>query len=94
VSTFYLLPSRAELGGRFAAYLNEQFPGLEWPASSWAGLAETLAAVAAERPEVYAVFRDDLPDGEDLARALADGFGAGRGDVVIDAGRVERGQAA
>jgi hypothetical protein len=85
VSTFYLLPSRPFVGERFAEHLKTLFPGLEWGSSSWADLADTLCA-AAGRPDVYVVFRDDLPDNEDPARGLADGFGAERGDEVIEVG--------
>jgi hypothetical protein len=84
VSTFYLLPSRPLLGERFAACLTEFFPGLKWDGRYWSALADTLAAVAADQPDVFVVYRDDLPDGEDAATALADGFGAAAGDEVIE----------
>jgi hypothetical protein len=84
VSTFYLLPSRPFVGERFSEHLKTLFPGLEWGSSSWGDLADALCAAATGRPEVYVVYRDELPDGEDPARGLADGFGAERGDEVIE----------
>jgi hypothetical protein len=84
MSTFYLLPTRPQLGRHFAAFLRQWFPGLDWPGRAWPDLAEALTAAAEGRPDVYVVYREDLPDGEDPARALADGFGAEAGDEVIE----------
>jgi hypothetical protein len=84
VSTFYLLPPRHYLGERFAAYLQGVFPGLHWDSSLWANLAEGLAAAATCHADVYVVYREELPEGEPLEQALADGFGAVSGDEVIE----------
>jgi hypothetical protein len=84
VSTFYLLPPRPLLGEHFANYLKTLFPSLDWASSTWTELGETVGATAAGRPDVFVVFREDLPDGEDLAQALANGFGAEAGDEVIE----------
>jgi len=81
MSTFYLLPPRAELARRWAEFLQSWLPGL---ADAGAGLADHLAEAAAHRPGVYLVFADDLADGDDLAVALRDGFGADAGDRIID----------
>jgi len=84
VSTFYVLPSRPLLGERFAGYLGTLFPGLEWAGPAWVELAEVLGAAVARHPDVYVVHAEDLPDGEDVGRALADGYGAEPGDEVIE----------
>jgi hypothetical protein len=84
MATFYLLPPRPYLGERFAAYLEGLFPGLHWDSAVWANLAEGLAAAATCHPGVHVVYREELPEGEDPARALADGFGAEPGDEVIE----------
>jgi hypothetical protein len=92
MSTFYLLPPRPYLGERFAGYLQGLFPGLHWDSAAWAHLAEGLAAAATAHPGVYVVHREELPDGEDPGRALANGFGAEPGDEVIElsaAGRAD-----
>jgi len=75
MSTFYLLPSRPQLGECFAAYLGTWFPGIDWQSHAWPHLAETLGSVAGDHPDVYVVYREDLPEGEDTARALADASG-------------------
>jgi hypothetical protein len=90
VSTFYLLPPRPYLGERFALYLQGLFPGLRWDSAVWTNLAEGLAAAATVHPGVYVVYREELPEGEDPARALADGFGAEPGDEVIELRAAER----
>jgi hypothetical protein len=84
MSTFYVLPPRPLLGRRFAAFLTTWFPGLDWQGSAWPDLAETLGAAAGSHPDVYVVYREDLPEGTDPARALAEGFGAEAGDEVIE----------
>jgi hypothetical protein len=84
MSTFYLLPPRPYLGERFASYLQGLFPGLRWDRAVWANLADGLAAAATCHPGVYVVYREELPVGEDVERALADGFGAEAGDEVIE----------
>lgn len=84
MSTFYLLPPRALLGARFSDFFRTMFPGLEWSRSAWAEIVETLSAVASRQADVYVVHRDDLPEGEEPAQALANGFGAEIGDEVIE----------
>jgi len=84
MSTFYLLPPRPCLGEHFAAYLTGLFPGLRWDSAVWANLAEGLAAAATCHTDVYVVYCEELPEDEDPARALADGFGAEPGDEVIE----------
>lgn len=84
MSRFYLLPSRPELGERFASYLKGLFPGLEWPAHAWSELGESLGTAASRTPDVFVVYREELPEGEDPATALTDGFGAEAGDEVVE----------
>jgi hypothetical protein len=84
MSRFYLLPPRPELGERFATFLRLFFPGLDWDANMRLNLAEALGEVAGCQEGVIIVFRDDLPVGETVSRALVDGFGAQPGDEVIE----------
>lgn len=84
VSTFYLLPARLLTGDRIAETLREVFPGLDWDTRSRTGLADLVASAAESRPDVYVVFREDLPAGEPAEAALADGFGAVAGDEVVE----------
>jgi hypothetical protein len=84
MSTFYLLPPRPLLGARLADYLETVFPGLGWSLSGAPELLEALCAVASRQPDVYVVHRDDLPEGEAPAQALANSFGAEPGDEVVE----------
>jgi hypothetical protein len=84
MSTFYLLPPRPLIGERFAGFLQNLLPGLDWDVAGRDRLADLLGAAARDHPEVYVVYRDDLPPGEPPARALADGFGAEAGDEVVE----------
>ena len=83
MSTFYLLPPRPLLGEHFAGFLQTVFPGLSWDGPRNANLVETLASAVCQ-PDVFVVFREELPDGESLALALMDGFGAEAGDDVVE----------
>ncbi|HZT79271.1 MAG TPA: hypothetical protein VFA26_03560 [Gemmataceae bacterium] len=80
MSTFYLLPPRPLLRDRLAGLL----PGLDGAADFWSAFVDLIGQLADRRPGTYVVFREELPDGEDPARALADGFGAEDGDEVIE----------
>ncbi len=86
MSTFYLLPPRPQLGERFANFLQTLFPGLDWDSAMRLNLADALGEAAGSHPDVFVVYREDLPEGELPSHALADGFGAEAGDEVIEIG--------
>jgi hypothetical protein len=83
MSLFYLLPPRPLLGEQFASFLQSVFPGLDWDPTSRTQLADLLGTTV-QRPDVFVVFRDELPFGEGPTRALMDGFGAEPGDEIIE----------
>src|SRR5262245_44718039 len=84
MSTFYLLPPRPALGDRLAGLLQPLLPGLDWDCVTRSLLADWVGQLAEAHADVYVVFREDLPDGEPTARALANGFGAAPGDEVVE----------
>jgi hypothetical protein len=84
VSTFYLLPPRPMLGQQFAAFLQGCFPGLNWPGSARAELAELLSTTAQQQAGVYVVFREDVPENVDLGQTMVNDFGATTGDEVVE----------
>jgi len=84
LSTFYVLPPRAIVGERFAAYLTALFPGLHWDRQRWSELGDVLGRVAAEQTDVYVVYREELDPGADVQQALHEGFGAEEGDEVVE----------
>jgi hypothetical protein len=79
MSTFYLLPPRAALGQRLLATLG--IASLQ--VTSCVEVVEALGKTL-ETTGGFVVYRDDLPLGEEPARALLDGFGAESGDEVIE----------
>jgi hypothetical protein len=81
---FYVLPPRPLLGDHLAGYLGSWLPGLDWDRSTRTNLTEALRAAATCRPDVYLVFREELPSGVSTSQALIDGFGAEEGDEVIE----------
>jgi hypothetical protein len=84
VSTFYLLPPRPLMGDRVADFLHAVLPGLDWDSAMRTNLAEAVAAAASVHADVYVVFRDDLPAGQQVAASLAYAFGAEAGDEIIE----------
>ena len=84
MSTFYLLPPRRLLGQRLARQLGTLLPGIDSRLIDVSRLADLLDSALAHLPDVYLIYREDLPDGEDAASALKHGFGAEPGDEVIE----------
>ena len=84
MSTFYVLPPRPVFGDRLAAFLQTFLPGLDWDAASRSGLADAVAKVAVSETDAYLIFRDALLEGERIAWALADGYGAEDDDEVVE----------
>jgi hypothetical protein len=78
MSVFYVLPPRAALGEALARYLRPYFPGMKIAADTCAGLIDGLT----ETQSAHVLHREDVP-GSDVLAALQDGFGAERGDLVI-----------
>ena len=84
MSTFFVLPSQALLGQRFAEFLEGVFPGVPWQRNAWRELAESLGAELRRRSDGYVVYREELTDGKSLADSLMTEFGAEPGDEVVE----------
>ena len=84
MSTFYILPPSVLLGERLAERLRPIFPGLEWDRGGHVALAEALLGAVTSRPEVYVVYREEIPEDEEPSKVLAEVFGAEAGDRIID----------
>ena len=87
MTTFYVLPSRDELGERLRAMVGPLLPGIGVDAESCRAAMERLLWGAAQRREGIAVFRDDLsePDatGRELAARVVKDCGAEPGDRIL-----------
>lgn len=79
MATFYLLPPRPLLEEALPRLLDLPFA----PVVLGPELAEALRA-GLTYGEVFAVFREELPDGAGADEALRDGFGAEAGDEVVE----------
>src|SRR4051794_19608697 len=84
MATFYLLPPRPLLADHVCGLLGDVLPGLRWEPAERARLADVVGSAAGAHEGVFVVYREDLPEGEPPARALADGFGAEPGDEVVE----------
>jgi hypothetical protein len=92
VATFYILPPRPLLGQQIIQFLQSWLPGLNWATLNKAELAEMVTAKACCQQDIYVVFREDLPEGVEVPRALQDDFGAAPGDEIVEVamGNVKR----
>ncbi len=86
MATFYVLPSRHQLGQRCNEWLATLLPGVAWPRSDWPQLAELLVSAVQDRPGFFVVFREDGDDRLPLRLMLARDFGAEPGDDVVEIG--------
>lgn len=82
MSTFYLLPPRDVLSRRFAEYLGSVFPGIDW--KDTADLSATLEDLAEARSDVFVLYREDLPTGDDLSETLRDCYGVEDEDLIVE----------
>lgn len=79
MATFYLLPPRPAL----AAALPRLLGLTAAPAELGVELADALRS-GLNRGDCFAIFREELPDSDNVGDALSDGFGAELGDEVIE----------
>lgn len=85
MATFYLLPTRLQVGRQFSQFLDKVCPGPEWEdENELCDLAEQLAETLQSHPGVYVIFREDLPDDEPALDILERDFGVESTDQVID----------
>jgi hypothetical protein len=84
VAIFYVLPPSPLVADHLADYLGSWLPGLDWDEPTRLNLTEAIRAAASCRPDVYLVFREELPEGVATTEALIDAFGAEHGDVIIE----------
>lgn len=82
MAIFYLLPPRPLVADALAEALQSWLPGVVLDDTT--GLSDALGDAVADRPDVFLVFREDLPEGVHPDQALADGFGAEPGDEVVE----------
>jgi hypothetical protein len=87
MARFYVLPSRPHLGRRFGQFLRQLLPGVDCAGREWSDLAEALGAALLTEPDIFLIFREDLPDG-DLDANLRRDFGADSGDEIVEVGDV------
>jgi len=81
MADFYVLPPRPVIGEEVAKLIRPYLPGMRITAADGVRLLEAVANSA--RTKAFLVHREDLPEGEELVKAVGDGFGAVDGDQII-----------
>jgi len=81
MADFYLLPPRPIVGEQIAQAVRAYLPGVRVTASD---CVRFLAEIADRtNGQAFLVHREDLPEGQDVAIAIRDGFGAGPDDRIV-----------
>ncbi|HEY2787006.1 MAG TPA: hypothetical protein VGJ05_18745 [Fimbriiglobus sp.] len=80
MTTFVILPPRELVEHAVHGFVEALLPGMVIPDGLWERIVEEVLSEA----KVYSLHREDLPETDDLAGALADGFGAEAGDRVVE----------
>jgi hypothetical protein len=81
MADFLLLPPRPLVGEEIARLIRPYLPGVRVTARDCVRLLETV--VEESRGRAFLAHREDLPEGEDVATAIRDGFGADTGDRIV-----------
>ncbi|MFL5246154.1 MAG: hypothetical protein ACJ8FY_29140 [Gemmataceae bacterium] len=84
MATFYVLPPRSVVTSLLTNHLENALPGLPWTAHDVQQITELLSESLLARPDIYVVFREDLPAQDSAIQSLRDGFGAEPGDTIIE----------
>lgn len=80
MADFLLLPPRPAVGEEIARLIRPYLPGVRVTAADCVRFLDALVAASGN---TFLVHSEELPDEEDVATALRDGFGAGPGDRVV-----------
>lgn len=83
MAVFYVLPPRRLLGECLAKLLRPYVPGVAISQEACADLVDSLVTGSPEVDETYVIYREDLPDDEDVNEILRDGYGAEAGDRIV-----------
>jgi hypothetical protein len=84
MATFYVLPSRDQLGERCGELLGSMFPGIRHTPWDWPDLAESLVGLIEDQADAHVVFREDFDDGLSVRDSLLRDFGAELSDEIIE----------
>ena len=90
MSVFYLLPPRPALGECLAKMLQPYVPGASINPNLCADFVDSLVSGSPEADDFYVVYREDLPEGEEVNTALREGLRAETGTTRLSACRLGR----
>jgi hypothetical protein len=84
MATFYVLPSRLQVGQRFGEFLHGMFAGAPYSSWDWPDLADSLASLIEAPGDACVVYREDLDDAISVRESLLQQFGAVLSDEIIE----------
>ena len=84
MATFYVLPSRHQVGQRFGEFLHAMFAGAPYSSWDWPDLADSLASLVEAPGDVFVVYREDLDETISVRDSLLQQFGAALNDDIIE----------
>jgi hypothetical protein len=80
MADFLLLPPRPTVGEEIARLIRPYLPGVRVAPAECVKFLDSLVTATGR---AFLVHREELPDQEDIAVALRDGFGAEPGDRIV-----------
>lgn len=84
MATFYVLPSRHQLGQRFSEMLISLFPETRHTPWDWPDLAGSVTALIEGQGDACVIYREDLDEHLSVKDALVRNFGAALNDEIVE----------
>lgn len=84
MATFYVLPSRHQVGQRFGEFLHAMFAGAPYTAWDWPDLADSLSSLLEAQGDACIVYREDLDEAISVRDCLLRQFGAALDDEIVE----------
>jgi len=84
MATFYVLPPRGVLADRWSQFWQSLLPGLPLSPELPDELIRRIESAVGDLPDVFVLYRDDLPEELAVGSALCDAYGAEAGDQVVE----------
>jgi hypothetical protein len=84
MATFYVVPSRQQLGQRYGEFLTSLFPDVTFTAWNWADLADAIVVQIERHGDAHVIYREDLDEEHSVKDSLLSQFGAALDDEIVE----------
>ena len=84
MATFYVVPSRQQLGQRYGEFLTSLFPDAAFGEWNWADLADAIVGQMERHGDAHVIFREELDEERSIKDSLLSQFGAALEDEIVE----------